>query len=52
MAKPIEGIPVFKGKAAKWLGRHLETAKPNPTKAQQARNDKQVADKIKPLSRN
>jgi hypothetical protein len=32
MARPIEGIPPFKGKAAKWLADYLERTEPDPKK--------------------
>ena len=48
MAQPTEAIPVFKGKAAKWLSEYLESATHKRTAAQ-ARRDKEQAAKIKPL---
>ena len=51
MARPIEGIPPFKGKAAKWLMDYLKTARPDPAKIEQARRDKETARRIKPLPR-
>ncbi len=53
MAKPIEGIPVFRGKAAKWLTAYLEThTRPDPVKQERARQDAKLVKKyIKPLRR-
>jgi len=42
MAKPIEGIPPFKGKAAKWLAAYMRTAQPDPEKAKQLERDRQI----------
>lgn len=39
MAKPIEGIPVLKGKDAAELRAYLEKAKPDPKKAEQNKAD-------------
>jgi hypothetical protein len=49
MARPIEGIPPFKGKAAKWMTDYLKTARPDAEKVEQARRDQEVAKRVKPL---
>ena len=49
VAKPIEAIPVFKGKAARWLTRYLKTARIDPAKQERARQDQEVAKRVKPL---
>lgn len=49
MARPIEGIPPFKGKAAKWLAHYLKTARPDAKKQERALHDKEVAKRVKPL---
>jgi hypothetical protein len=51
MAKPIEGIPVFTGKAAAWLTAYLEKAKPSAQKAEEAERDRQATKDVKPLKR-
>lgn len=52
MAKPIEGIPVFTGKAAEWMTDYLKTAQPDPAKAERALQDAELVEKfIKPLRR-
>ncbi len=51
MAKPIEAIPTFKGKAARWLTDYLKTRQPDPTKRERAREHLQAAKRIKPLAR-
>lgn len=48
MARPIEAIPVFKGRAGKWLSEYLNSSAHKRTPAQ-ARRDKEEAAKIKPL---
>ena len=49
MARPIQGIAPFTGKAAKWLLDYLENhTKRNP---EQARKDAEIAARIKPLPR-
>lgn len=50
MARPIEAIPVFKGRAGKWLGQYLTTGAHKRT-PEQARRDKEQAAKIKPLKK-
>lgn len=50
MARPIEAIPVFKGRAAKWLSTYLESPTHRRTPAQ-ARRDKEEAATIKPLKK-
>ena len=47
MARPIEPIPVFTGKAARWFENYLKNAKPDPKKAELAKKDKEVYDQIK-----
>ena len=47
MAKPIEGIPVFRGPAAEWLARYLTKAKPDPQKREQALEDQKTLERIK-----
>jgi hypothetical protein len=49
VAKPIEAIPVFKGKAARWLTHYLKTARIDPAKQERARQDQEVAKRVKPL---
>ena len=49
MAKPIEAIPPFKGKAAKALTEYLKTRRPNAAKQQRAREHLQAAKRVKPL---
>lgn len=49
MARPIEGIPPFKGKAAKWMTEYLKTAQPDAKKLEQARRDQEVAKRVKRL---
>ena len=46
MAKPIEGIPVFRDEAAAWLARYLKMAKPDPKKEEQAREDRKTLERI------
>ena len=50
MAKPVTGIPPFRGEAAEWLTQYLETAKPDPEKAERARADKKVVSTFVPLA--
>lgn len=47
MAKPIEAIPAFKGKAAKWLTNYLEGRRPDPAKAARARKHLEEGKRIK-----
>ena len=42
MAKPIEGIPPFKGKAGTWLSKQLKGSKPDPKKAELAVRDRDM----------
>lgn len=49
MARPIEDIPPFTGKAAKWLKEYLKTHTKRNTA--QAQRDKEIAAQIKPLPR-
>ena len=42
MAKPIEGIPPFKGKAGTWLANQLKKSKPDPKKAELAVRDREM----------
>jgi hypothetical protein len=42
MAKPIEGIPPFKGKAGTWLANQLKNSKPDPKKAELAVRDREM----------
>jgi len=52
MARPIEGIPTFTGKAARWLVHYLKNSKPDPEKAAQAIRDREwVRRHIRPLPR-
>lgn len=50
MAKPIEGISPFKGKAAQWLTDYLENTRPDPARQEIAREHLEAAKRIKPLS--
>ena len=50
MAKPTKNIPEFKGQAAKWLTRYLESPGHQRT-AEQARRDKEEAARIQPLQK-
>jgi hypothetical protein len=50
MAKPINGIPPFTGKAAEWLSEYLETAKPDPKKEEQSREDTEIVSRFVPLA--
>ena len=51
MAKPIEGIPPFRGSAAKWLDRYLSKAHLDPAKQERIeRADREIAQKVKPLN--
>ena len=45
MAKPITGIPPFRGKAAELLTEYLENAKPDPRKAERAKEDRKVVER-------
>jgi len=42
MAKPIEGIPPFKGRAGTWLAKQLEHSKPDPKKVELATRDRDM----------
>ncbi len=46
MARPIEGITPFKGKAAEWLVDYLERTEPDPKKreSQEARDAELLTD--------
>ncbi len=46
MARPIEGIPTFKGRAARWLAKYLATHTKRNTA--QAQKDAEMAAQIKP----
>ncbi len=51
MAKPIEGIPVFKGPAAAWLDEYLDNAKPASKKVRaDAAFDLEVRKRVVPLA--
>ncbi len=50
MAKPIEGIPAFKGRAAAWLDEYLDNAKPDAKKKRDAASDLEVRKKLVPLA--
>lgn len=39
MAKPIEGTPVLKGKAAQAFAKYLRESKPDPKKTAQLKKD-------------
>jgi len=48
MARPIEPIREFKGKAAEWMLEYLENEKPDPEKVKKRRErDREIARKIK-----
>lgn len=52
MARPIEGIRPFTGKAARWLIDYLKNARPDPEKAAQAIRDREwVRRHVRPLKR-
>ena len=52
MAKAIEPIPVLRGKAAAWFEEFLKRGeKLSPERERQAREDKILASRIKPLQR-
>jgi hypothetical protein len=42
MAKPIEGVPPFKGKAGTWLAKQLKESQPDPKKAELAHRDREM----------
>ncbi len=50
MARPIEAVPVFKGRSGLWLSQYLTSGTHKRTPAQ-ARRDKEEAAKIKPLKK-
>ena len=51
MAKPIEGIPAFKGKALAWLDSYLKRVQPDPDEMKRAEEEKEaVARRVKPLA--
>jgi hypothetical protein len=51
MAKPIEGIPPFKGKAAIWLNSYMNRVQPNPKRAQEAEKERRDIEKrVTPLA--
>ena len=50
MAKPIEPIPVLRGKAAAWFTEFLKKGdQPSPERTAQAKRDKELAARMKPL---
>lgn len=50
MAKPIEPIPVLRGKAAAWFEEFLHKGdKPSAKRLEQAKRDKEIAARIRPL---
>lgn len=50
MAKPIEPIPVLRGKAAAWFEDFLRKGeKPSAKRLEQAKRDKKIAEQIRPL---
>lgn len=52
MAKPIEGVPPFTGKAAAWLARYVKRANANPDRQRERkRRDEELARRIQPLER-
>ncbi len=46
MAKPINGVPVLKGQAARWMSKYLKAARPNQEKKERAKQDRQIAQQI------
>jgi hypothetical protein len=49
MAKPIEGIPPFKGKAAIWLDKYLQKAQPDPQVLKDAAKErKEIEQRVTP----
>ena len=52
MAKPIEGIKPFDGKAAKWLSGYLRNTKVDPEKQRQVNaRIRQGAKRVRPIVR-
>jgi hypothetical protein len=51
MAKPIEAIPQFRGKAAVWINNYLKNRQPDPARQQRVRQHLEAAKRIKPLVR-
>ena len=50
MAKPIEPIPVLRGKAAAWFEDFLRKGdKPSAKRLEQAKRDREIAARIRPL---
>ena len=50
MARPIQGVPPFRGKAAKWLAEYLDR-RPDPKKqAERAARDAELLKHVKPVS--
>ena len=51
MAKPIEGIPPFRGAAARWLDRYLSKPRRDPREQERIeRADREIARNVKPLN--
>lgn len=47
MAKPVKAIPVFKGKAARWLTEYVRPRDPDPAKQQRAKEHLEAAKRVK-----
>ena len=51
MAKPIEGVPPFTGRAAAWLARYVNRATVNPDRQREREErDRELAQHIEPLA--